>query len=249
MKTRIIILFISALVLSLGACKEKEPTAVPQPKAGSVTIAVKHHVDGKDLVTESIEYTNEAGNEYAVDVLMHYLSNFELRNTNGNWHKINLYKLVNIKKPSSTTFDLTNIPFGEYDSIRFYLGVDSTTNYAIDNSGDLDPALGLFWPWNTGYIFYMFEGRFKKGQNNFPFAYHIGDMSNLITKQFLLPNVIKINQSSLSQRITLKMELSEIFKSPHTIDLNEVPLVSHTFDQPELTKKLRENIEDMFSIE
>lgn len=55
-------------------------------------------------------------------------------------------------------------------SIQFYLGTDSTLNVAGILSGDLDPILGMYWAWNTGYINFKLEGKDKIGQ----FEYHIG---------------------------------------------------------------------------
>jgi len=45
-----------------------------------------------------------------------------------------------------------------YDSIRFMVGVDSLTSVSGAMGGDLDPTKGMFWTWNTGYIFFKAEG-------------------------------------------------------------------------------------------
>jgi hypothetical protein len=49
--------------------------------------------------------------------------------------------------------DLTDIR-----AIRFVLGVDSLANTGGVQGGDLDPMLGMFWTWNTGYVYARLEG-------------------------------------------------------------------------------------------
>lgn len=55
-------------------------------------------------------------------------------------------------------------------TIDFILGTDSTINVAGILSGDLDPILGMYWAWNTGYINFKLEGKDALGE----FEYHIG---------------------------------------------------------------------------
>jgi hypothetical protein len=43
-------------------------------------------------------------------------------------------------------------------TISFVVGVDSLANTGGVQGGDLDPMLGMFWTWNTGYIYARLEG-------------------------------------------------------------------------------------------
>ena len=42
--------------------------------------------------------------------------------------------------------------------ISFVVGVDSLANTGGVQGGDLDPMLGMFWTWNTGYVYARLEG-------------------------------------------------------------------------------------------
>jgi len=69
-----------------------------------------------------------------------------------------------------TISDLKN-----FKSIRFTLGLDSATNTSGELDGALDPLLGMYWAWNTGYIHYKFIGKSSlvpTKTNDFEF--HIG---------------------------------------------------------------------------
>ena len=43
-------------------------------------------------------------------------------------------------------------------TISFVVGVDSLANTGGVQGGDLDPMLGMFWTWNTGYVYARLEG-------------------------------------------------------------------------------------------
>jgi hypothetical protein len=47
---------------------------------------------------------------------------------------------------------------GDMRTISFVVGVDSLANTGGVQGGDLDPMLGMFWTWNTGYVYARLEG-------------------------------------------------------------------------------------------
>ena len=104
-----------------------------------------------------------------------YLSKIELLN-NGKtvWHEPNSYHLLSADDSNSLHIQLpaANIAF---TSIRFYIGIDSATNYAGAQGGDLDPTKGMYWTWQNGYINCKLEGKSTlcKTRNN-EFTFHIG---------------------------------------------------------------------------
>jgi hypothetical protein len=58
------------------------------------------------------------------------------------------------------------VPLGEYKLVTFTIGVDSlrSTMNISKRTGVLDPSVlshddgGMYWGWNSGYIFYRMEG-------------------------------------------------------------------------------------------
>lgn len=80
------------------------------------------------------------------------------------------YFLLDAERPESQSRKLT-IPDGlAFDEVRFLIGIDEKTNDAGIGSGDLDPAKGMYWAWQSGYINMKLEGK----SDGTGFTYHIG---------------------------------------------------------------------------
>ncbi|MBS1622568.1 MAG: hypothetical protein JST83_01010 [Bacteroidetes bacterium] len=122
------------------------------------------------------KYKNELGEDFTVSKLRYYISNISVTDKQ---HHILTEKegfyLIDENDPSSFKIELHQIPKGAYDSISFTIGVDSIHNCSGAQTGALDPVNGMFWTWNTGYIFFKMEG--KSSVSKSPggiYEYHIG---------------------------------------------------------------------------
>jgi len=63
----------------------------------------------------------------------------------------------------------------EFNSIKFGLGVDSTTNVSGALDGDLDPLKGMYWTWQSGYVNFKLEGNIQNSTSEEnKFEYHLG---------------------------------------------------------------------------
>lgn len=112
------------------------------------------------------------------NTLNYYISNIELEDINGEFHAVNSYELVTLSASQNDfEFNLMNLPANEYVGMRIMFGVDSLRNVSGAQTGALDPAKGMFWNWNTGYIFTKLEGYFNNG-NEGSFTYHLGGFQN-----------------------------------------------------------------------
>lgn len=84
------------------------------------------------------------------------------------------YFLADAATPATMNIK-TRIAAGTYQSFQFLLGVDSARNVSGVQSGALDPYKGMFWTWNSGYIFAKLEGRSPDATTpNNLVEYHIG---------------------------------------------------------------------------
>lgn len=69
------------------------------------------------------------------------------------------YYLVDAAEEKSMALTV-NIPGHiSYDAIAFNLGIDSLTNVSGVQGGALDPANGMYWAWQSGYINFKLEGK------------------------------------------------------------------------------------------
>ncbi len=84
------------------------------------------------------------------------------------------YRLIDFKNSNSLNFSInSNLSYASY--IRLTLGVDSTTNAAGVHCCALDPANGMYWSWQSGYIQFKLEGKEKDGPT---LNLHLGGFSN-----------------------------------------------------------------------
>ncbi|MFD0941144.1 MbnP family protein [Pedobacter boryungensis] len=170
----IMILLFTVLIVGFTSCKKDE--VINSTEKGSVTIEFENEVNGVPLVLNSQNYKNANGDSYNISVFKYYISNIKLTKTDGTIYSIpESYVLVDASKPSSFLNSFKNIPAGDYTKISFIIGVDKERNLAGAQTGALDPALGMFWTWNSGYIFVKLEGTSPQSTaTNNVLTFHIG---------------------------------------------------------------------------
>lgn len=124
-----------------------------------VTIHFRHKVGGRELKLFDETYTNGFGEPITITRFKYYVSH--LRVTGQDRKEIVVSDrsyLIDEADSSSKTLALL-CPVAVIRSISFELGVDSLLNTTGVGTGDLDPLKGMFWTWNSGYIFAKLEGR------------------------------------------------------------------------------------------
>jgi len=128
------------------------------------------------LSLDTVTYRNRSGQDYIVTNFKYYISNIRLTDANGKvFENKDGYYLIREDEPGSKDIELADIPAGNYTSISFMIGVDSLHNCTGAQSGALDPINGMFWTWNSGYIFFKLEGKSPVSkQLGHIFEYHIG---------------------------------------------------------------------------
>lgn len=126
----------------------------------------------------------------------------------------------------------------EFDSIRFNIGIDSLTNVSGAMGDDLDPANGMYWTWQSGYINFKLEGtstKCKTRKNLFQF--HIGGYlhPNATLQTITLPAKNKF-------RIEIKVDIEKLLSQ---IDL----AATNTVMSPgEDAVKISNQYKEIFSI-
>jgi len=180
MKNKLLIpgLFVLALFFSLSSCKkddDEEETPTPTATYGSMRIEFEHVFGTSDFALGTA-FANGSSENLTFTTLKYYISNIVLTKADGStWAEKESYHLVNFADAASTLLTLDSVPTGDYKGFRFTIGVDSTRNVSGAQTGALDPANGMFWTWNSGYIFMKAEGTSPQisGMGN-AFEYHLG---------------------------------------------------------------------------
>jgi hypothetical protein len=114
-----------------------------------------------------------------------------------------------------STFSISENELLNFDEIRFNIGVDSLTNVSGVYEGDLDPAKGMYWTWQSGYVNLKIEGTSSlcPARKN-KFYWHIGGYLPPYTT--LRSVKLKIDKSNHNQ---VFIQLDKLFEE---IDVFEV---------------------------
>lgn len=228
------ILFVSAVVLFSSCSKDKDNDPVPDPGnpvAPKLTIEFDHLAGNKKFYFDST-YTTANGDQITPTLFKYYISNIRLVGVNNAEYAVpESYFLVNHDIDDSKMINLSNLPEGKFKSIRFILGVDSARNMSGAQTGALDPVNGMFWTWNTGYIFLKLEGTSPSVPSaTNEFSFHVGG--------FKVPNVnfkeieLDFDGDELTlvkngnPELHIVADVLEIFTNPNNVNLSSFgPLV------------------------
>jgi hypothetical protein len=130
--------------------------------------------EGKKVRFEETWYKLPSGDSIVFDVFKCYVSELSFHQ---NGKKVlsepESFHLIN--SGSSLSFSVELPSNVNYDAIHFNLGIDSATSNSGALGGDLDPAKGMFWTWQSGYINSKIEGRSNLCPTRHKdFAFHLG---------------------------------------------------------------------------
>ena len=220
--------------------------SIPAPGKGRLEIDVLNTVGAQPLQLDEKSYTNALGQTYTVSNFKYYISNITLKNRDGKEFKSDAAFLVTEDDDASRKIQLPDVPEGDY-SFSFTLGIDSVHNCSGAQTGALDPVNGMFWAWNSGYIFLKLEGKSPASASpGHIFEYHIGGYrfpNNCIRRITFEQATVSI-RTGVCTRLQLKADAAEVLQSPKTIDFTALSSVTDFHN----ATSLADNCTDMFSI-
>lgn len=223
-------------------------TSRPQQPNPTQLVIKLSHLFGNDTLQLNNTYTDSVNGNIQIGVCKYYLTNIVLIDSNNREVVLpESYYLVNESLETSKVIRV-NIPEGSYKSIRYLIGVDSTRNVSGVQSGALDPALGMFWTWVSGYIQAKLEGNYADFGESGAFIHHIGGFSGpynpLKTIELPFSNVVTVGTS---QNLTLQISANfqKWIRSQHSIVLKIAPVI---MDASPESRQIAENYATMFSL-
>lgn len=116
------------------------------------------------------------GEEVVFESLRFYISDIQVEGAGDQPLAVGgKYHLMDIEDPKSLEVAL-DLPTGNgLDALSFSLGIDPATQQAGAMGGDLDPANGMYWAWQSGYIHFKLEGSTAAcPARNHKFQFHLG---------------------------------------------------------------------------
>ncbi len=251
-----------ALTAGLQGCKPK-PEPVPSETA-TLKIAFDNIVGNQNLVLNGFNYKNGAGEEFTITKFNYFVSNFKLFKADGSSYTIpqdSSYFLIREDLRESQRISLNNVPVGDYTGVEFVLGVDSLRNTAdlSKRTGALDPGGsmagdGMYWSWNSGYIFMKLEGASPVAAGIGKFYYHIGLFGGYSQRTVNNTKTIRINFGSEKATVSyssvaevhLFADVLKVFDGPHRISIEENNSIMG--EQQAKSQQVANNYAHMFSL-
>ena len=209
--------------------------------AQQIVIKFHHTANGKPLVLQDSSYTNPFGELYQLTRLKYYISHIGLAKKPES--------RVELIEAGATDSIIMNPKAGNYSKLYFTLGVDSALNNSGAQAGALDPLNGMFWTWNSGYIFFKMEGYSTASAADLNrIEHHVGGYlyPNNVAKNMVLdlPQPMHVKPAD-KKTIHVEMNLDHYWKGINDIKIAEQALL---MTPGGLALKAAENFTAMFSI-
>jgi len=203
-----------------------------------------HHFIGQQPLVLDDTATNIFNEKMVVRKFKYYISNVVLTTIDGKKHTLpNSYFLIDEADSLSKTIALPH-PNKSISNITFMLGVDSIHNCSGIQSGSLDPMHGMFWTWNTGYIFAKLEGHAPLANTAaHSFTFHIGGFKN--GENAIKTIQIPIRENNATSAIHIKADINAWFNGYEAITIAKNP-ICHS--PGKLALRFANNYAQMFSI-
>ena len=256
MKSRLLVLMLALLTM---ACTK-------QPEKAEISLNISYEINGKPLVTDTLCYENEAGNQFLITEIQWFLSNIQLLGQDGQWYILKHLDAeghsaketehifyIDTDIPESHTLHGQKIPIGHYSLLRFTFGLDENDNQTgIFNDS---PESEMFWPYvlGGGYHYMKLNGKFIDAEDRLaPLAIHLGigqneDCTEFYQNYFIVESPIDLNvKANAGNSIDLTMAIDNWFRYSHTIDFNVYG--SSIMQNQTAQQAFKENGQDVFVI-
>jgi hypothetical protein len=211
--------------------------------ASTITIQFRHTMGDRELQLFTETYTNPFGEPITINRFKYYISHISITGA-GQIEKELSSKtfLIDEAAPGSKMLSFTT-DITTPQTLSFVIGVDSALNVSGVQTGSLDPLNGMFWTWNSGYIFAKLEG--KSDSSKAPAHSVQYDVGGFRTNNNAMRKV-QLTLSNGATKYVIDADLLKWFSGKHAIKVAQSPLCH----QPGvLAMKLADNYANMFTIE
>jgi hypothetical protein len=199
------------------------------------------NIYGNESLEFKKEYINQHQEKISFSLLNYFVSNIEFIRTDGSVYVIpqdSCYFLVRHNQPETKVIRLT-IPQGKYKAVSLVIGIDSarSTQGADRRQGVLDvgaQARGMYWQWNSGYIFFKMEGKSPASPDSLKnsFYYHIGGyggfdsktLNNIRVKNLTFQQPLRVFAKKLAT-VTIAVDVKKFFEGNLSLKVGEHPSI------------------------
>ncbi len=254
-------------ILFIISCDNKmvPPVPVEPVKTGTLKFHLHYYIGSSEMYNYNTLYTTDEGRRIIITRAKLYLSNIAAVRLDGS--PVSIPDSVLLQTAENENYIVGKLPAGNYQSVRFKLGLDSLTNLK-DSSAYSNGVLNKSEMWfgssaqPLGYVFLNVQGKIDTTASGtatedqmVPFSYKIGTNKRL--KQV---NPLNLNQTNpeyypftilpdQAQFVHFYVDLARLFNG---IDLkNSANLQVNTKEENanEISEKIANNMPSMFYYE
>jgi hypothetical protein len=241
-------------LFSMQSCVEDKPE---QPTTKSTaTIRFDARWQGSPFVMQQV-YNDAFGNRIRSDKFLNYFSFITLVAEDGSEVLVRDFMLADFAETNEVTAE---VPAGKYTSMKFGIGIPRDYNKDQDpaqypSSSPLSVAgsQGMFWVWNTGYIFAKFEGKADTTGTEgvellSPIAIHAGD--DFSYRDYTSPSFSVEVAPGSNHVFSVHVNVDQLFSpiNGNNVDIAE-DAITHGGTNPTLTNDFMDNYRAAISLE
>ena len=209
-----IILPILGCSLIFTACKKDNPIST------NLTINFTQTVDGVDLTTNTMIYTNAAGEDYSIQTLKYLISDITLHADDGNT-LLDEVHFIDISDASTFGFTYQDVPNNSYTAISFDMGLDSTknsSNFYVNE--DFHATMAWPEPMGGGYHYMKLEGAYINPLATFYNTHTGGTMGGDYSFNNSSSISLNVNNDMGDVTIDINMEINNWYQTPNQIEFS-----------------------------
>ena len=213
MRETIQTLFITSLIIMIFSSCEK-------PNQTDLTINFTQTVDAEELTTNSMIYSNSAGENYDVRTLKYLISDITLHAENGNEIILSDIHFIDISEESTFSFTVEDFPNNNYTSISYKMGLDTIKNTNNLHINEIYHS-AMAWPETNGggYHYMKLEGAYNN-DSTFYNTHTGGTMGGDYSFNNVDNILLTIDDDLGDVSININMEINNWYNSPNQIDFS-----------------------------
>lgn len=190
------LVLVVSVLLSGCLCHKATYGKKDDGSTGTVELVITTTIGDKPLYFDSV-YKSPAGEKFSVTSLRFFLSDIALAKSTGTENAAitetanDVYFMDEGKEGQSCKIQF-KVKEGSYSDIRFNIGVPRALNHADPATAKypLDLSNGeMYWNWNSGYIFFLAEG---KGEDVYKNSFHLAIGSDQRIMPFSFGNLFDV---------------------------------------------------------
>lgn len=251
------VLLIAVFLLFNISCKKHDPTPATTVDSTSLYMHLHTNLDTNEVEDYNTVYEMTSGRKISAGMAQLYLSRIQLIKEDGSTY--NIPNTIVFKVQETEQYLLGKVPVGNYRSVRFYVGLDSSTNTLAATA---NPALNHSEMWFNaaaqpgGYVYVNFQGKIDTTMNGNgteaqmqPFMYMLG--TSAAYKQVTMPDhspVYNFTKEN-TQYIHIIIDYAKLFSGVQLNDPANLMIMNAATNTTGIGTTVNNNIPLMFSYE